>query len=109
MFSFNQSEASFAMGSWNEPLPMMDDAMKTRIITKTDEYLTQVTWRNDADPKSLQEALQLAKNGRDGGFPASRECFRLYASQHINAHICKGGRIDGCPCVFIVKLRRISP
>ena len=55
------------MGEWNEPLPMMDDAMKNRIIQRTDEYLSVVQWRNDGNPNSLQEALQMAKVGKDGG------------------------------------------
>ena len=54
--------------SWNEPLPLMDDAMINRIIATTDEYLAHVTWRNNCNPQTLKEAVADAKRGGDGGY-----------------------------------------
>ena len=52
---------------WNEPLPLMDDVMISRIISTTDQYLASIQWKNNADPKSLYEAVQMAKQGKDAG------------------------------------------
>ena len=52
---------------WNEPIPLMDQAMCTRIKVKTDEYLTLVKWRNNGQPRDLKHAVELAKRGCDGG------------------------------------------
>ena len=56
------------MAGWNEPLPLMDDAMINRIIATTDDYLAHVTWRNNCDPKTLKEAVADAKSP----FPLAR-------------------------------------
>ena len=52
---------------WNEPAPRMDENFISRIILKTDEYLTLVQWRNDCEPATLDEAVNFAKMGKDGG------------------------------------------
>ena len=54
-------------GNWNEPLPLMDQVMCDRIIQRTDEYLTAVIWRNDGEAETLEQAVALAKNGKDVG------------------------------------------
>ena len=54
-------------GSWNEPLPLMDQAMCDRMVEKTNEYLQLINWRNDGNPENLQHAVALAKVGIDGG------------------------------------------
>ena len=56
---------------WNEPVPLMDQAMCSRIKNKTEEYLTLVKWRNNGQPQNLQHAVELAKNGIDGGYDAT--------------------------------------
>ena len=56
---------------WNEPVPLMDRTMCKRIENKTDEYLTLIKWRNNSQPQSLQHAVELAKNGSDGGYDAT--------------------------------------
>ena len=53
---------------WNEPLPLMDQTMCNRIVEKTDEYLTLVNWRSNGTPENLDHAIQLAKDGKDGGY-----------------------------------------
>ena len=52
---------------WNEPPPCLDSNFRTRIIKKTDEYLTMVQWKENGQPANLEEAIKLAKQGIDGG------------------------------------------
>ena len=58
-------------GNQNEPLPLMDAAMCTRMIQKTDEYLSMVRWRNNGEANCLKEAVQIAKLGQDIGMEAT--------------------------------------
>ena len=53
---------------WNEPLPLVDANFKARMIEKTNEYLTQVTWKSNCNPETLDDAVQEAKLGNDGGY-----------------------------------------
>ena len=53
--------------SWNEPPPQLDDNFRSRIIQKTDEYLSAVNWKQNGCPATLREAVELAKQGLDGG------------------------------------------
>lgn len=55
-------------GSWNAQVPLMDQSMCNRIIERTDEYLSFITWRNNGSPIDLQQAIAFAKVGMDGGF-----------------------------------------
>ena len=57
--------------TWNEPIPLMDRTMCARISAKTDEYLSQVNWRNNGVPRDLKNAVELAKMGIDGGREAT--------------------------------------
>ena len=52
---------------WNEPPPRMDTNFISRIISKTDEYLTVVQWQNNCNPQTLDDAVRDAKLGKDGG------------------------------------------
>ena len=54
-------------GNWNEPVPLMDQSMCDRMIIKTDEYLSIITWKNDGEADSLAAAVDLAKKGKDVG------------------------------------------
>ena len=67
-FSFNESEMA---DPWNEPTPRVDNGFKQQIISRTSEYLTVVKWRNNGVPKTLDEAVNLAKLGQDGGETAA--------------------------------------
>ena len=58
-------------GAWNEPLPLMDRTMCDRITLRTNEYLSQVNWRNNGQPRDLKHAVELAKLGIDGGREAT--------------------------------------
>ena len=49
----------------------VDNGFKQRIISRTSEYLTVVKWRNNGAPKTLDEAVNLAKLGQDGGEAAT--------------------------------------
>ena len=53
--------------NWNEPLPLMDVAMCNRMIQKTDEYLTAINWKENGEANTLNEAVELAKIGKDIG------------------------------------------
>lgn len=53
---------------WNEPVPLIDENFRSRMITRTDEYLTQVIWQSNCDSQTLDEAVTNAKAGKDGGF-----------------------------------------
>ena len=57
---------------WNEPLPLMPQAMCDRMITKTDEYLSAINWRNNCTVSTLKEAVQMAKIGNDAGAEMTR-------------------------------------
>ena len=53
---------------WNEPLPLMPKEMCDRMILRTDEYLTQIQWREDCEAATLDEAVQMAKIRKDAGY-----------------------------------------
>ena len=53
--------------NWNEPLPMMDQAMCNRITNETNRYLEVINWRNDGEAETLEEAVALALHGKDAG------------------------------------------
>ena len=57
--------------SWNAPLPLMDRTMCDRISNNTNEYLSNVNWRNNGSPRDLKHAVELAKLGIDGGYEAT--------------------------------------
>ena len=52
---------------WNEPSPRADARFQARVKAKTDEYLSLVKWRANCTPKNLDDAVNLAKRGMDGG------------------------------------------
>ena len=52
---------------WNEPPPRLDANFRSRIKQRTTEYLTQVNWKSNCEPKNLQDAIAQAKAGNDGG------------------------------------------
>ena len=66
ILEIDQSEMSTSR--WNEPVPLMSQEMCQRMIQKTDEYLTQVQWKNNCTPTTLYDAVQEAKRGNDGGY-----------------------------------------
>ena len=53
---------------WNEPPPLVDANFRSRMIEKTDEYLSQVNWKTNCQPTDLDDAVNHAKRGNDGGF-----------------------------------------
>ena len=52
---------------WNEPPPKADPQFQARVIAKTTEYLSVVQWRANCTPGTLDEAVNFAKRGMDGG------------------------------------------
>ena len=59
--------------NWNEPLPLMDTVMCNRMIRKTDEYLTMVNWQNNGTANTLEDAVAIAKLGKDIGFDGTMQ------------------------------------
>ena len=69
---------------WNEPPPQLDNAFRSRIIDRTNDYLSMVTWRQNGNPTNLKEAVAMAKQGKDGGeeltlsFRPTNNCFHAW-------------------------------
>ena len=59
--------------NWNEPLPLMDTVMCNRMIRKTDEYLAMVNWQNNGTANTLEDAVAIAKLGKDIGFDGTMQ------------------------------------
>ena len=53
---------------WNEPPPLIDENFKSRMIARTTDYLSQVNWKSNCIPTSLDDAVAQAKKGNDGGY-----------------------------------------
>ena len=52
---------------WNAPSPRADAQFQARVIAKTTEYLSVIQWRSNCVPNNLDEAVNYAKCGLDGG------------------------------------------